>query len=1153
MKKFIFLILIAFTAFLEAYKIQPEDVLSIDVYLQSGEVVNKTVSVDLDGFTSLPYIGYVKVEGKNPKEIQDMIQKKVDRFLPSSIVSVYVEKPHPEWVYFHGVVSGAYDISTLNKEQRKLSSVLALVRSEQGNLTEDHTIENVKIIRDGQVINVNFSEYLKTGDEKYNPVLQGGDIVFTPQPMYVGVFGDDVAAGLYQINENTTLLNILAQARASMNPDLIKQIKVFRDDKTRIFRLEDLNELADFRMKDGDMVSVTAYRKIDVYVIGDISKRITLSERGHPTLRNVISNIGISFSKSTKWNIKLVRDGDVEDFVVENPEDLPEKPLRDMDIIVVKKMPEYVYIYGMITGRFDLSTLNADERRLSVVLSIAGGKETKINPESVVIIRGKNKINVNYWRYLKTGSEAYNPLLKPGDMIYTYGPREVLIYGNGVRQGFKYIKEGDTLFDVLVNSGVVFDPRITKSIELSRDGTSILLTVDQVDRMKGIELKDGDVIRVDKFGTIRLYIMGELSREVTVSESDNPTLKKLPAMIGLSIANGRSIEFKLIRNGRESRYVVNDFSKLPDVPLLDKDTIYISTVNPIKVYVNGVRSGEVNFSGLERADLKTLVYKLGLSDENLVVFVSHEGTTLSFDLKDVLDGKANLNLQSNDYVYITPYAFGKVYIYSSKVIKAGLKKPGEDIKNVLLRYGILPINPEDVKKIEVIRNGEKRLLSPEDVVNGKVNFPLKDGDFVLITPRFKKVVYVNGDISTVVSFENWERITKESLLAKLHISSENVKEIKGNISDGEVVWIRLKKNIRVYVYSRVGGSKIVVFGQDEDPSMVNFLSKVGMVKFSDKNLKYEISVLRNGKIVYEKVISYKTQPEDLSFEFHDQDFVRLDPEVINVYAFGWEVKQGRYVLPMGSNLKDFFALAGGIPRGSGTVRILRGKEIEVVNFGLNDIPDFKLNDGDVLIFDELPDNFVYVFGDVTKPGAIFTSDKEENLLKVLSLSGGLNGWESKREVVLIRKNGQRENLKLDYNQLLNVKVVGGDVVYVPARSLNRVYVLGAVRNPTVVMIDKETTLLEVIMRAGGFTKTAISSKVYVFRGGVKGVVEVYDMSWINGKKGGRNPELQPGDIVFVPDNPMMSINEMISLITPMIGFVDSSIRLYNDISGIIGR
>lgn len=52
---------------------------------------------------------------------------------------------------------------------------------------------------------------------------------------------------------------------------------------------------------------------------------------------------------------------------------------------------------------------------------------------------------------------------------------------------------------------------------------------------------------------------------------------------------------------------------------------------------------------------------------------------------------------------------------------------------------------------------------------------------------------------------------------------------------------------------------------------------------------------------------------------------------------------------------------------------------------------------------------------------------------------------------------------------------------------------------------------------------------------------------------GKNPKLQTGDIVFVPDNPMMTINEMISLITPMMNFIDSSIRLYNNVSGLMGK
>ncbi len=1140
--------------FLMAYKVQVGDTLSIDIYLQMGELISKTVIVDSDGFTSLPYVGYTKVMGKTPKEIQDMIQKVLGKILPSSVVAVYVEKKHPEWVYFHGLINGAYDISTLEKGQRRLSAVLALVQSEKG--LSEISPESIHIIRNGKVINVDFFKYLEEGNEKYDPELQSGDVVFIPKPMYVGVFGNwgAVKSGMYRIDDGTTLMKVLAEAGVSMNPDVIKEIRLFRKNKIYDFQISDLGELSSFHLENGDMIYVVSYKKIEIYLVGDLSRKLILSERDHPTLRKVLSDSGVTFEGSVRWEIKILRENEVKSYIARSPQDIPQKPLKDMDIIVIRRLPEYVYMHGAITGRFDLSSLNERDRRLSVVLSMVGGKESRINPENISIIRDGRKIKVDYWRYLETGDEKYDPILKGGDVIYTSLPRRVLIYGDGVSQGYRYIREGETLFDVLVESNVSFDPRITKLIVLSRDGKDMMFNVDDTLDMKKTVLKDGDVIRVERFKKIEIYVMGDVSRKITAYESDDITLRKLPALLNLSISDGAKIDFRLVRKGKIYEYVIRDFSELPDIPMKDGDTVYISTVNPVKVYLNGERSGVITFSGFEKADLRTLVYKVGLNDDKSMIFLSRPGTVLTFDVEDVISGRSNIELKNDDYIYITPYAFGKVYIYTSRgVITAGLKEKEESLRNVLTRYGLLPVSDREIESVKIVRKGKERTIGIDDLINGNSDEDLENGDFVIFVPKHERTVYVTGDVSREVLFRPDEKITKESLLSKLGLSEDRIRYIKGELRDGGVVHIYLKKNIRVYVYSRIMGSRMVFFSYDEDPSMVNFISKLSMMKFGDEKSSYKVRVFRDGKEVYEKDISYRSDLSKLSFEFQDGDFVRIDPEIVTVYVFGNGVRQGRYIMPIGSDLKDLFAKLGGVPSGPGVVRILRGGEEKKLRIDTKDIPNYELNDGDVLMFDEVQESFVYVFGDVMRPGAIFVGSGDENLLKVLSLSGGLNGWESKRNVVIIDKSGKKRTLDLDYDQLLNVKVSGGEIVYVPSRTLNKVYVLGAVRNPTVVPIDKETTLLEAIMRAGGFSKTAVSSRVYVFRGGIKGVVEVYDMSWISGKKMGKNPKLQTGDIVFVPDNPMMSINEMISLITPMMNFIDSSIRLYNNVSSIMGK
>ena len=64
-------------------------------------------------------------------------------------------------------------------------------------------------------------------------------------------------------------------------------------------------------------------------------------------------------------------------------------------------------------------------------------------------------------------------------------------------------------------------------------------------------------------------------------------------------------------------------------------------------------------------------------------------------------------------------------------------------------------------------------------------------------------------------------------------------------------------------------------------------------------------------------------------------------------------------------------------------------------------------------------------------------------------------------------------MELDINDLSKVektKIMPGDVVYIPPLETNKVYVLGEVKTPGIVGIDKFSTVFDTIMKAGGFPK-----------------------------------------------------------------------------------
>jgi polysaccharide export outer membrane protein len=171
---------------------------------------------------------------------------------------------------------------------------------------------------------------------------------------------------------------------------------------------------------------------------------------------------------------------------------------------------------------------------------------------------------------------------------------------------------------------------------------------------------------------------------------------------------------------------------------------------------------------------------------------------------------------------------------------------------------------------------------------------------------------------------------------------------------------------------------------------------------------------------------------------------------------------------------------------------------------------------------------VFVLGEAEKPGT-YPLTGRATLLDVLSQAGGPSKTAG-RQVVVVRfpksdapvtpgtagSTTVRVNLKklLDGDASENLVLDNGDTVYVPRQT--SFFVLGEVKKPGAYTLDKETSALEAITLAGGFTERAASTVAKVLRKRADGSQEtvVIDL-------GGTDPRareflLAEGDTILVP-------------------------------------
>lgn len=182
---------------------------------------------------------------------------------------------------------------------------------------------------------------------------------------------------------------------------------------------------------------------------------------------------------------------------------------------------------------------------------------------------------------------------------------------------------------------------------------------------------------------------------------------------------------------------------------------------------------------------------------------------------------------------------------------------------------------------------------------------------------------------------------------------------------------------------------------------------------------------------------------------------------------------------------------------------------------------------------------VFVLGQVEKPGVLPLSGYPLSVLEAIALSGGFTERASTLHAYLTRA-GQRYEIRLDQmlengNISQNYTLVDGDILHIPDNSGEKVFVLGAVRQPTSVLITGgHLSLSEALTEAGGMDQlTANARHIYVIRGDFESP-KIYhlDLREADALLLGDRFVMQPRDVIYVSDSGIARWNKVLSLLLP---------------------
>ncbi len=213
----------------DEYRIGPEDLLEIEAY--NVEDLKKTVRVNSEGEIALPLVGIIKAGGMTTSELEKEIEKRLDRYVQETVVTVFIKEYRSQRISVVGAVNNPQIYAVTG--QRYLIDMLMTaggLREDAGNICY--------VIRPGkgdsqrrgtETIVIDLNELLIQGNFNLNIPVFAGDVINVPRG---GVFFVDGAVkhpGVFNLTGKITLVQAIVMAQGTSADAVTSDIRIFRD------------------------------------------------------------------------------------------------------------------------------------------------------------------------------------------------------------------------------------------------------------------------------------------------------------------------------------------------------------------------------------------------------------------------------------------------------------------------------------------------------------------------------------------------------------------------------------------------------------------------------------------------------------------------------------------------------------------------------------------------------------------------------------------------------------------------------------------------------------------------------------------------------------------------------------------------------------
>lgn len=269
-------------SFEQTYRIGMGDLLQLNVF--DVEELNRKVRVRPSGDIALPLIGTVNAVGLTEAELQAEITRRLDEYVYSPQVQLFIEEYAAHKVSVIGEVKnpGAYALTRNNYSliellseaggrTEKASSIIILIPSSEKTPApapdQDAARARFAAAQSNLGVEIRYEDLAGSlGHAPLSVPLRAGDTIVVPEAGMVQVDGEVNRPGSFQLASRMTLLGAIASASGLTYSADVTEVEVIRElgSGKKALLTVDLEKVAlrdgkDIRLRDGDIVRVPSH------------------------------------------------------------------------------------------------------------------------------------------------------------------------------------------------------------------------------------------------------------------------------------------------------------------------------------------------------------------------------------------------------------------------------------------------------------------------------------------------------------------------------------------------------------------------------------------------------------------------------------------------------------------------------------------------------------------------------------------------------------------------------------------------------------------------------------------------------------------------------------------------------------------------------